>query len=495
MRLAVLVLLLGAVGAAIAATTTTTCLRGEIPLVLGVDAPAREWCSRADCTLQWRLDFDATRVSLQRWPFDAWVNGTRLSSLYPTLVDAAIQCSSAGEMIVTTGSGPNGERVRLVWTYSGASSFSCEFMLSTVDWRTDFRQFQALLSYSGHIAAFDATASSQSVTESLDELRTPCQSVTSGGHTPPPPVDASSSSSSSSTTSDGDGGETCVVGACRRSVAGWVARPRDIAWRTVAELKFCSFSLADVMFERRATMDLPLHRRSAIQRLGAAYINAGMYGCPLDEQFDDILADLVNPLHCTLNTPHVAAEHALDEYNDHDDDCKTVDEETTHSVGVNVVSTKKAKGYLAWAITMTVLFAVVIGLLAVTLMCTYPYLMQLASGWFSVANRSGLSTLKDEIGAPPRPSFIASFLGVSPYADDGTEPMQQTQLMVSTAQPPPQEHVGVAIAPAVSAPPPSASFGPYASATTPEQVLRYFGSPAAMIANVQIQPPRYGYDT
>jgi hypothetical protein len=493
MRFVAVALLLLFVALAAAATTTTTCLHGTIPLTLGVDAPSRAWCSRADCTLEWRLEFDAARVSTTRWPFEAWVNGTRLSSLFPTIVDAAVQCSSAGELIVTSASGPSGERVRLVWTYTGSTSFSCEYLLSTVDWRTDFRAFQALLSYSGHIATFDATASSQSVAQSLDQLRAPCQGTTTTTMAPP------SSSSSSSATTDGhlpSDGETCVVGDCRRSVAGWLARPRDIAWRTIADVRFCSFSLEDIMVERRETLALPLHRRSVIRRLGAAYINAGMYGCALDEQFDELAEELANPTHCTLNTAYTTAERALDEYNNRDTDCSAVDEESTHSASVvhpSSVSTKKANAYLGWAIAMTALSGVLLLALGVTCIAAWPMIRQLIGQGMTMANRGGLQTFNDEVTAAPpppsssRPSFISSFFGASPYAEDGTREVM----------------VPLVVSPPMPTTMPGASFGPAAAPPMPEEVRRFYSSELPppppppqhltpeMLSNVRIFGPRY----
>jgi len=318
------------------------CLAGEASLAPGLAAPWEPWCNDADCTLRWNFSFDTETVGSQRWPIDASINGTALRSLWPALTDVGIQCSTSGELIATTASGPGGERLRLVWTYMGVSSFSCTYMLGAIDTASDFRNFQALLAYSGHIALFDATFSSELPDYSLAAASVVCPvaSGTTGG-TPAPSAPAA-----------------CIIGGCRYTPSQWRAHKTSPVWQTVIERKFCSISYSDLIFSRGQAKNMPNHWLQEAQLLVAADMDAALYGCALPVDTNAAIAAsyafLSNTYNCALNpTNRDEVLAALAAWTDGSIACaqSDIDSTPTHTAS-SKSNTEKA--YLTWAITVTV---------------------------------------------------------------------------------------------------------------------------------------------
>jgi len=444
-----LILLLIVAGAALAAPI---CLAGEAALVPGASAPLQTWCNHEDCTLRWRLSFDTATVGDQRWPLEATINGTALTALWPALTDVGIQCSTSGELIATTATASGGQRLRLVWTYAGVSSFSCTYMLGTVDRASDFRNFQALLAYSGHIASFDATLSSQAPEYSLAATSVVCD-VPAG--TGPAPSAAPAPSA-------------CVIGGCRYTPAQWRGHRTSPVWQTVVGREFCAISYADIIFVRGQAKNMPVHWLREAQLLVAADMDAALYGCALPTDTNTALAVSLayigNPLNCALNVERTEVVAAINDWTDGSAAC-TQDASDAGGHVHHSSTTSTEQSYLIWAVVMTVAFALAcMGVVAFIILFFRPILAFVTSGLGGAqAVRVG-----DEIGRAPKPhtawTRISSVLFGDDVYDDGSVGAELT---------PAPEHIAltpmVTMVPAPVAPPPAVSY----TSVRPQPALTY----------------------
>lgn len=328
------------------AAAAQMCLSGEAALVPGAGAPREPWCNSDDCTLRWSLSFDSATVGAQRWPLHASINGTALTTLWPALGDVGIQCSTSGELIATTATASGGQRLRLVWTYAGVSSFSCTYMLGAIDTASDFRNFQALLAYSGHIASFDATLSTQAPEFSLAGTAVVCDA--------PPPVPGAQPTPSSP--------PTCVIGGCRYTPAQWRAHKTSPVWQAVTGRQFCSISYADIIFSRNQAKFMPVHWMREAQLLVAADMDAALYGCALPTDTNAALAVsyayISNPLNCALNVDRADVVSALADWTDGAAACTQDASDASSGGHVHHAGTSKEQSYLIWAVVMTVVVGV-----------------------------------------------------------------------------------------------------------------------------------------
>jgi len=389
------------------------CLSGEAALVPGASAPLQTWCNHEDCTLRWRLSFDTATVGDQRWPLEASINGTALTALWPALTDVGIQCSTSGELIATTATAPGGQRLRLVWTYAGVSSFSCTYMLGTVDRASDFRNFQALLAYSGHIASFDATLSSQAPEYSLAAASVVCDAPVATSGAAPTPSAAPASAA-------------CVIGGCRYTPAQWRGHRTSPVWQTVTGRQFCSISYADIVYVRNQAKNMPVHWLREAQLLVAADMDAALYGCALPTDTNTAiavsLAYISNPLNCALNVERTDVVTALNEWTDGAAACtQNAADATTGHVHHSSGGTTTEQSYLIWAVVMTVAFGVVcLGLAAMLILFARPIFAFVTGGGTSGDARS--RPMGDELGhaaaAAAAPATVWSRIGAVLFGDD-----------------------------------------------------------------------------
>lgn len=365
---AALLLLAGVV--LVAGAADQLCVRGSADLSLNAeqgDQSAPVWCTAASCRLEFALQFEPAHAGDRRWPLNVTAgDGTSLSEQWPALATATIQCSTSGEVIVTSDTAPGGERVRLIWTYSGVASYSCAYVFSEVALDSDYRAFEALLAYSGHISSFDAVYATQSTDYSLHALSEPCADDTE------PPVQGGSLSGD-------DGTAQCEVGACRRELASWLARPHDAAWAVLedgvdAAPSYCHLDCKSIMLNQGGARYQAVHWRNEAAELCTAHLNAASYGCALPVDTVPALANsqafLANPLHCALNLDRAAVLDALRDWNAQDAACQAADDaadaEQEQRAGA-AASEHKQQTYLVVMIVFIVLSAVLLVLL--TAMC------------------------------------------------------------------------------------------------------------------------------
>jgi hypothetical protein len=391
------------------------CLTGTAPLAVGASAPQEGWCNSADCTLTWALTFDTVTVGAQRWPLTATVNGTALTTLYPALTDVGIQCSTSGEIIATTATAVGGQRLRLVWTYAGVQSFSCAYMLSSVDLESDFRNFQALLAYSGHISTFDATFSSQAFAYSIADQQVACPAPEPGTSTGEAPLPAG----------------PCVIGGCRHTPAAWRSLPHSPVWASVVGAAFCSLSYQDIINAHGGARFMPMHWLQEAQQLAAADLNAHLYGCALPTSTDAAIASsfayLSNQLNCALNGDRSNIVGAVADWNDGELVCAQEAGAAASHGSAHADSTSKETSYLIWAIVMTVLFVAAVMLLLLLVMLFGSQLLAMVSGG---ASASGVASLGTELSMWQRLARIGDG-----YDDDASD-----RVPIATAyrpQPPP----------------------------------------------------------
>lgn len=311
----------------LAAAGSTSCVKGRVTLTTTADRP---WCREGgddnDCVLDFDFQFDSEAPSGSRWPLNAWVgsnskNRTALSSLFPELIDVAFQCSTTGDVLATTRSGTNGERLRFMWRYTGVSSFSCAYTFSSVDLIEDFTQFTALLAYSGRVSTFDASYTSISDVYSIGKL-------SSAANCPLVPVATAGGGSASTTTSGGAGGgggggsSACTISDCRHPLSAWKSKPlkSSATWKAIQHKALCGISYRDLIFESGGE----------IRRMGANWLddareliicelNAAQSACPLPVGLSyvaELASYLQNPLNCGQNTLHADWLSSLRSWND-----------------------------------------------------------------------------------------------------------------------------------------------------------------------------------
>ena len=406
------------------------CLEGEAPLAIGPGSPDRLWCTEDDCTLKWALTVDTATVDDQRWALEATVNGTSLSHLFPQLTDVRIQCSTSGEVIATTSSGPNAERLRLIWTYSGVSSVSCSYVLTTADLQSDFRNFEALLAYSGHISSFDATFSSQDAHYSIASREQVCPAsqpedggaATAGTHTPPP--------------------ETCSIGACRHSPATWRSMQDHPAWLVIGADRFCSLSCHDIIFGKGQARYMPVHWMEESVQLCAAKLNAAMYGCALPLDTNEALANsneyLTNLLKCSLNANRDTIVRSVANWNSQEIKC---DLEAGDNAGsgqgqnVHAKGTSTEESYLIWAIVMTVAFVILCVVMAGILLSfagpIRSYLMGTARSLTQGVSSERVGGEMEMTAMPSSSSFLASFFASDEGAEEDTGEVAPRPTMIA----------------------------------------------------------------
>lgn len=457
------------------------CLQGEAPLAVAPGAPDRAWCTADDCTLRWSLTLDTTTVDDQRWALQATVNGTALSQLIPQLTDVRVQCSTSGEVIATTSSGPNSERLRLIWTYSGVSSVSCAYVLSAADLQADFRNFQALLAYSGHISSFDATFSSQAPDYSIASVEQPC-----------PQADTSSSSTSGHPHSQP---ESCQIGDCRHAVTKWHALPDDPTWHAVQMERFCSLSCSDIIMDKGQAKAMPVHWREEAQQLCAAKLNAAMYGCSLPLDTNEALQNsneyLSNPLKCSLNADRTIIVTEVAAWNSHDTQCVLDGNDNAGTdTGVTKNSTSKADAYLIWAIVMTVAFALLcVVALGVLLAFAGPIRAYMAGSARALTNSIASERVGGEMEMVPvasEQSFLSSFFSSGDYEEDTGE-VPRPSMRAYHAQPRqgPQPLMSLMAA---------AQMKPSAPTRSEEHLTAaYYASPAPTYASNYATPAHFSY--
>lgn len=335
------------------------CLHGSVPLSLNDASVERApWCTGEACEMHFALQFDTAHASDRRWPLNVTMaDGTELSTEFPALAAASIQCSTSGEVIVTSDSAPTGERVRFIWTYSGVSSYSCAYVFSEIRLDQDFRAFEALLAYSGHISSFDAVYATQTGDYSLSALSESC-------------VDRPVLAPNNTT-------DQCTVGDCRYGAADWRARPNDPTWAALGDqLTFCHLNCRTILYDKDQARYQAVHWREEAQALCAAHLNAAMYGCALPVEQVPALANsqafLSNQLHCALNVDRSQVVKQVQEWNDGRLECDLQAEDAagTDQTVQHSASQKKQNAYLIVMIVFIVLFVIAAALL-VMMLCLF----------------------------------------------------------------------------------------------------------------------------
>lgn len=343
------------------------CLAGSIALVVSQNAPRTEFCNATLCTADFELAFDSDLANVGRWPLTVrFADGSHLADRYPALGDVALQCDAAGEIAASTAVGPANERMRLVWSYLGASSIDCIATLAAVNWTADFAAFQLLFAYGGSPTVYDAIASSTDAAQtSLGALRVACPTPEPApGPDVPPPAEFS---------------------ACRYPAWVWAGpRAATSEWDAVQGRHLCSASFADVLAGEGAAAALSKSVLRLARATAAVALNAAMTGVSDDDaravlpEYGQALELLGSSYECVAGRDHGALSAVLEAFNNATSTCaddpyrEAASSSNTNSTSpVSSASAKRERGYLIWAIVATVVLGVVLLMLCVVVVLAF----------------------------------------------------------------------------------------------------------------------------
>lgn len=357
-----LLLLLLAVCCTRPALATELCLNGTAALVRSQTAPEVEFCNSViGCDIRFELSFDTATMDTGRWPLRVQLaDGLYLDTHFPELTDVAFQCDSGGDIIASTVVTDNSQRARLIWTYAGASSVSCEYVMQTVDLTTAFTSFEALLSYANDSgsASFDAMFSSTDPAYSIAALSIACPSDTSTTTTDTTgSVTTDTTTSTSDTTGTTD--ETSEVGTCRYPLTVWKSGRRYSAeWMTVAGYEpVCGISYKDLAYVRGDARSLPAGFLALAQQVVAVALNAAMYSVEPAQINDTTIAEALDvvgrSINCADTRTYDSLVSQLASWNNRTVTCAGGEVDTNQRVGSSSTCSDKRDAYLAWAISVT----------------------------------------------------------------------------------------------------------------------------------------------
>lgn len=303
------------------------CITGSAPLVLASGSPPRPWCNSggtANCMLDFSFQFNVSAPSAQRWQLNATLglgaNRTVLATLFPALSDLAFQCSSNGDIVASTRTGPQNQRLRLVWTYAGsASTTSCTQRLLAVDLVNDMLAFSASLAYSGFITVYDAVFLSTDTAYSLGLLA----------------YEGSCADRLAALEAEQDAGTLANCSspsACRFPSAQWALAPlkSDPAWQAFLHSSLCTISYADIINNRGARVHAQGGNWLAEAReLIAVFLNAARADCSPPYAALPVLRDsyayLNASANCARNQLNATRLAALRAWNDNAQYCTLAD--------------------------------------------------------------------------------------------------------------------------------------------------------------------------
>jgi hypothetical protein len=312
--------------------------------------------------VRFELSFDPLAMDSGRWPLRIQLaNDLYLADYFPELVDVAFQCNSGGDLTASTLTAPGSEHARLIWTYAGASSISCEYVMQTVDLQNDFSAFQLLLTYSdsSNVAGFDAMFSSTDAsTYSIDALTVQCPE--SGT---PSPSEAPSSTSDSTS---GSIVQIASVGGCRYPLSTWTSARRYAAqWLTVAGYDaICGISYEDLAYVRGDARSLPDGFLSLAQQVVAVALNAAMYSVELAQINDSTVLEALDVVSRSINCADTRAYDGvvgqLGAWNNNTESCVGGSVNTNQHVGASSTCSKQRDAYLIAMIVLAVVLGIVL---------------------------------------------------------------------------------------------------------------------------------------
>lgn len=360
-------LLLALLAIAFVAVASPICIHGQAPLSLGAQATGRDWCSAGGCVLEFALQFDPTVATGRLWTLNASIGSglqgstrTPLTQLFPNMNGMIMQCLTSGDIIFTTPIGLNNERLRFIWSYDGISSFTCDSTFSDLDLTDDYKRFQALLSYSGGVALFDATYLSLSKNQSLGQLSADPSKGCFGTGTV----------SAGVTTGSQAPGE-CTISDCRYPATLWVGKlKRDPAWAAIAGKSFCGIDYATIMKKPSNYFVKQMQKGwlAEARQLIACQLNAARSGCAPPTELAFVVESLDyfnNPLNCAQGQGDGDRYTALANWNDQLITCKAVNDPVASNGGGDAageaINTKKNSDVYFWAmIGLAIALAVVL---------------------------------------------------------------------------------------------------------------------------------------
>ena len=300
------------------------CLHDTSTLPLVDTSRENSFCTHeGGCLIEWSVELDTTKLDpleetaqRPRWPISirVGIQKTPLNTIYPELNDVDVMCSPTGDIIMTTATTANNERMRFIWSYDTTGFYTCMDLFSHLDLTSGFRNFQALFAFDGSIS-FNAAYSSRDSFHSLYHQQVECPSSTQ----PVQPHGGQPMNPSPSPAPVSEINHVCAI-ECTHDSTFWSKHKDTATYLALSVEKICGVSKDDI-FERKGDyIKLPSNIASQARRVFIQELTVTSFGCnyPQGEQefvaFESLRRYLADSVNCGSDVYHQAWMDTLLDY-------------------------------------------------------------------------------------------------------------------------------------------------------------------------------------
>lgn len=376
---------------AVVCTASRLCLHDTVTLTLVDTSQENSFCTHADgCLFEWSVEVDtdqldpiAETAQRPRWPITILVGSqkTPITTIHPELNDVDVMCSPTGDVIMTTQTTANNERLRFIWSYDTTGAYTCMELFSHLDPASGFRNFQALFAFDGSIM-FNAAYSSRDSFHSLYHQQVECPTsspVQPHGGEPMLP------SPSSAPVAQMD--HTCAnIIVCTYDSTFWSKQEDSPTYLALASERVCGVTNEDIFEKKGDYIKLKSNIASQARRLFVQKLTVASYGCHYPqgkesfEAYESMNRYLSDPINCNSDVYHQDWMDTLSNYEQgrlEIPNCKDmqggkIGKESNHTSPCSSCENKRDI-YLYWAIAATVLAGVLLCAFAIVLVFLLAY--------------------------------------------------------------------------------------------------------------------------
>ena len=372
------------------ANAARLCLHDTATLTLVDTSQENSFCSHQDgCLVEWSIEVDTDQLDpasetaqRPRWPISILVGPqkTPLTTIYPEVDDVDVMCSPTGDIMMSTQTTANNERMRFIWSYDTTGAYSCMELFSHLDPASGFRNFQALFAFDGSImfnAAFSSRDSFHSMYHQQVECPTSAPVQPHGGEPMRP-------SPSAAPVSQMD--HVCANEiVCTYDSTYWSKQEDTPVYLAMSAERVCGVTNDDIFKRKGDYVKLKPNIAAQARTLFIQKLTVASYGCHYPEgqesfeAFESLDRYLSDPVNCNSDVYH---EDWMDTMADYEQgrleipNCKSmsggqISKASNHTPGSCSSCESKRDIYLYWAIAATV----VAGLLLVGFLITLVFLL------------------------------------------------------------------------------------------------------------------------
>lgn len=367
------------------------CLHDTATLTLVDTSQENSFCTHEDgCLVEWSIEVDTDQLDpvsetaqRPRWPISILVGPqkTPITTIYPELDDVDVMCSPTGDIIMTTQTTANNERLRFIWSYDTTGAYSCMELFSHLDPASGFRNFQALFAFDGSIM-FNAAFSSRDSFHSLYHQQVECPTsspVQPHGGEPMRP------SPSAAPVSQMD--HACANNIpCTYDSTYWSKQEDSPTYLALASERVCGVTNEDIFEKKGDYIKLKPNIASQARRLFVQKLTVASYGCHYPqgqesfEAFESLNRYLSDPVNCNSDVYHQDWMDTLSSYEQgrlEIPNCKDmvggkIGKASNHTSPCASCEDKRDI-YLYWAIAATVLAGILLCAFAIVLVFLLAY--------------------------------------------------------------------------------------------------------------------------